>query len=52
MSRLLTHCGNDLGLHAKLVLEPSCEIADSTATIACNIWYSSDVVEHMATSEQ
>lgn len=48
----LTHAGHNLCFHAELIRKATCEIRDPTLAVACNIGYFSDVVEHLAASEE
>lgn len=51
-SMVLTHCSDDLSLHAELVRESAREIVDSTAPVPGDVRHSPDVIEHMAAGEQ
>jgi hypothetical protein len=48
---MLTHSCNNLGLHSKLITETSCKVCDTTFAITGDIWYVSNVVEHVSARE-
>lgn len=48
----LTYSCNDLCLHSKLGLEPTGKVADAPFAISDDIWYSSDVIEHVSTCKE
>lgn len=47
-----THSRNNLSLKAILVGKSSSKIADTTSAVTGNIWYFSDMVEHVSGSEE
>ena len=48
----LTNGGDDLRLHAVLVLEAAGEVANASPTIPCDVRHLPDLVEHVAAGEQ
>lgn len=50
--RKLTHSSDYLCFKTELIWEASRKIADASTSIASNIWYFSDMVEHMAAGEE
>jgi hypothetical protein len=48
----LTHCRHNLRLQAELTLEVSCKVVDSAASVASDIGYFPNMIEHVAADEK
>ena len=52
ISGRLTHSGDDLSLHAELILEAASKIADASSPILGNVGHLADVIEHVPAGEE